>query len=147
MRCPYCGNEETTVKDTRICENGAAIKRRRVCDNCNARFMTIERILKKEIYVIKADGTRNLLDIDKIQNSISHCAGKRITQEEIERITKEIYNKIEATTTTSDIKTSIIGEMVMDALKNLDEVAYVRFASVYRQFKDLESFKKLLEDM
>lgn len=144
MRCPFCGNEETAVKDSRICEDGEAIKRRRLCPNCDARFTTIEKILRKEIFVIKKDGRRTLFDKDKLCRSIASSAGKRIEAKKIEEICNDIQKRIESSGTT-EIKSSTIGEMAMDALERIDKVAFVRFASVYMSFETPEDFNTFIK--
>ena len=144
MRCPFCGNEETNVKDSRICEDGEAIKRRRLCSNCDARFSTIERVIRKEIFVIKKDETKTLFDKDKLIRSISYSAGKSLDQEKIEEIASEITKRIESTGST-EIKSSIIGEMVMDTLERINKVAFIRYASVYMKFEHPEDFNNFIK--
>ena len=129
MKCPYCGNEETQVKDSRICDDGEGIKRRRLCPNCDARFTTIERLLKKEIYVIKKDGRKTLFDIDKLKKSILFSSGKRI----------------EESSGTTEISSSTIGEITMDYLERVDKVAFIRFASVYMKFETPYDFKNFIK--
>lgn len=146
MKCPYCGNEETSVKDSRICDDGGAIKRRRVCTNCDARFTTVERILKKEIQVIKKDGKKTLFDKDKVIRSISHSAGKRIDEKKIEEIVNDIIKRIESSGIL-EIKSSAIGEMVMDALERIDKVAFIRFASVYMSFETPDDFNNFIKKL
>lgn len=144
MKCPYCGNEETLVKDSRICDDGEGIKRRRICSNCDARFTTIERILRKEIFVIKKDGKKALFDKDKLVRSILSSAGKRLEPKQIEDMVQEIYKRIESSGTT-EIKTATIGEMVMDHLERIDKVAFIRFASVYMQFETPDDFNNFIK--
>ena len=144
MRCPFCGNEETTVKDSRICEDGEAIKRRRLCPNCDARFTTIEKILRKEIFVIKKDGKKTLFDKDKLIRSITSSAGKRLDSKKIEEIALDISKRIESSGTT-EIKSSTIGEMVMDCLERIDKIAFIRFASVYMKFETPDDFNNFIK--
>ena len=147
MKCIYCGGEESKVLDSRNSDESNAIRRRRECLDCGRRFTTYETIETVPILVIKNDGSRQSFDASKLKSGIIKACEKRpvsLSQIDgvVEGIEKHIQNKL-----TQEIKSSQLGEMVMDALKELDEVAYVRFASVYRQFKDVESFKKLLENM
>lgn len=147
MKCIYCGGEESKVLDSRNSDESNAIRRRRECLACGRRFTTYETIETLPILVVKNDGSRQSFDANKLKSGIIKACEKRpvsISQIDsvVEKIEKHIQNKL-----TQEIKSSQLGEMVMDALKELDEVAYVRFASVYRQFKDVESFKKLLENM
>ena len=144
MKCPYCGNEETQVKDSRICDDGEGIKRRILCPNCDARFTTIERLLKKEIYVIKKDGRKTLFDIDKLKKSILFSSGKRIEEKKLDEITKEIAKRIESSGTT-EISSSTIGEITMDYLERVDKVAFIRFASVYMKFETPDDFKNFIK--
>src|SRR6201996_6588694 len=149
MRCPFCGNDDTQVKDSRPSEDGSAIRRRRYCPHCGRRFTTIERTQLRELTVVKSDGRRVPFDRDKMARSIRVALRKRPIQEErIERIVNGIVRQLEASGE-SDIPSKQIGELVMDTLKELDSVAYVRFASVYRNFreaKDFEDFIGSLED-
>ncbi|GAV21792.1 transcriptional regulator NrdR [Carboxydothermus pertinax] len=148
MRCPFCGSENTRVVDTRAAEDGFAIKRRRECENCSKRFTTYERLDDRPLIVVKKDGTKQLFDKHKIYTGMLKACEKRPIAEDrlleiAEEIERELKNRMEQEVTSLEI-----GEMVMNRLKKLDEVAYVRFASVYRQFKDVNSFleelKKLL---
>ena len=147
MKCIYCGSEESKVLDSRNSDESNAIRRRRECLDCGRRFTTYETIETIPILVVKNDGSRQSFDALKIKNGIIKACEKRpvsLSQIDaiVEGIEKHIQNKL-----IQEIKSSELGEMVMEALKGLDEVAYVRFASVYRQFKDIESFKKLLENI
>ncbi len=144
MRCPFCGNEETAVKDSRICDDGETIKRRRLCPNCDARFTTIEKVLRKEISVTKKDGRKTLFDKDKLFRSIASSAGKRLDYKKIEEIVSDISKRIESSGTT-EIKSSTIGEMVMDTLERIDKVAFIRFASVYMSFETPEDFNNFIK--
>ena len=141
MRCPFCGHEDTQVKDSRPTEDGGAIRRRRFCGNCGQRFTTIERMQLRELTVVKSDGRRVPFDRDKLARSIRIALRKRPIQEErIERIVNGIVRQLEASGE-SDIPSKQIGELVMDTLKELDPVAYVRFASVYRNFREAKDFE------
>ncbi|HEY1934248.1 MAG TPA: transcriptional regulator NrdR [Acetobacteraceae bacterium] len=141
MRCPFCGNEDTQVKDSRPSEDGAAIRRRRFCPHCGQRFTTIERTQLRELTVLKSDGRRVVFDRDKLARSIRTALNKRPIQEErIERIINSIVRQLEASGET-DVPSKQIGELVMDTLKELDPVAYVRFASVYRNFREAKDFE------
>lgn len=147
MKCIYCGNEESKVLDSRNSEETNSIRRRRECLNCGRRFTTYETIEMTPILVVKTDGSRQSFDANKLKNGIIKACEKRpVSMQQIDTIVmdieKTIQNKLK-----QEVRSSELGEMVMDALKDLDEVAYVRFASVYRHFKDVDSFKKLLENM
>ncbi len=147
MHCPFCGYEDTQVKDSRPCEEGATIRRRRVCTACNARFTTFERVQFRELAVIKKNGERRPFDRDKLTRSIAMATRKRsITTEQVELIVNNIVRKLEASDE-GDIPTALIGEMVMEALSNLDQVAYVRFASVYRDFCEANDFEQFIHQL
>jgi transcriptional repressor NrdR len=149
MRCPFCGHDDTQVKDSRPAEDGAAIRRRRFCPSCGQRFSTIERVQLRDMTVVKTDGRRVAFDAEKLSRSIRIALRKRPVQEDrIDRVVNGIVRQLEAAGE-SDIPSSQIGELVMDTLKDVDEVAYVRFASVYRDFreaKDFEAFLGSLDD-
>src|ERR1700689_2796677 len=141
MRCPFCGFDDTQVKDSRPTEDNGAIRRRRFCTNCGQRFTTIERVQLRELTVVKNDGRRVPFDRDKLARSIRVSMRKRPIQEErIERIVNSVVRQLEASGD-SDIPSKQIGELVMDTLKELDKVAYVRFASVYRNFREAKDFE------
>ena len=147
MKCIYCGSDESKVLDSRNSEENNAIRRRRECLNCGRRWTTYETIETVPILVIKSDGSRQSFNKEKIKIGIIKACEKRpvsLTQIDdiVNSIEKHIQNRL-----IQEIKSSDIGEMVMNALKATDEVAFVRFASVYRQFKDVDSFKKLLDNM
>lgn len=147
MRCPYCGNEDTQVKDSRPSEDGASIRRRRFCAACGNRFTTFERIQLKELTVLKSDGRRVPFDRDKLVKSITIACRKRPVEEErIERIVNGIQRRLEMEAET-EIPSRRIGEMVMEALKSVDEVAYVRFASVYQNFTEAKDFGAFLSGL
>jgi transcriptional repressor NrdR len=144
MRCPFCGHDDTQVKDSRPTEDSSAIRRRRFCGTCGQRFTTIERVQLRELTVIKSDQRRVPFDRDKLARSIRVALRKRPIQEErIERIVNGIVRQLEASGE-SDIASKQIGELVMDTLKELDPVAYVRFASVYRNFREAKDFEEFL---
>ena len=147
MKCIYCGGSESKVLDSRNSDESNAIRRRRECLECGRRFTTYETIETVPILVVKNDGSRQSFDPSKLKSGIIKACEKRpVSLSQIDSIVSEIEKHIQ-NKLTQEIKSSALGEMVMDALKELDEIAYVRFASVYRQFKDIESFKKLLENM
>ncbi len=147
MRCPFCGHDEDKVIDSRPSDEGSAIRRRRECISCNARFTTYEKVENLPLVVIKKDGTREPFDRDKLISGIMKACEKRpVTTAQIENL----VNSIESQSQNSlkrEIMSQEIGEMVMERLKLIDEVAYVRFASVYRQFKDVNSFLEELNEM
>ena len=149
MRCPFCSNEDTQVKDSRPTEDNTAIRRRRVCDVCGSRFTTFERIQLRDLVVVKSNGQKENFDRDKMYRSLSLALRKRnVDNEKIEKIVNAIVRKLENSGET-DIKSNVIGQYIMEALMHLDQVAYVRFASVYKNFreaKDFEDFLGNLED-
>ncbi len=149
MRCPFCSNEDTQVKDSRPTEDNTAIRRRRVCDTCGSRFTTFERIQLRDLVVMKSNGQKENFDRDKMYRSLSLALRKRnVDNEKIEKIVNAIVRKLENSGET-DVKSNIIGQYIMEALMHLDQVAYVRFASVYKNFreaKDFEDFLGNLED-
>lgn len=147
MKCIYCGSEESKVLDSRSTDETNAIRRRRECLNCGKRFTTYETIEMTPILIVKNDGSRQAFDINKIKNGmIKACEKRPVTMSQIEEVAANIEKTLQ-NNFSQEVASSKIGEMVMEALKKLDEVAYVRFASVYRQFKDIDSFKKLLEEL
>jgi transcriptional repressor NrdR len=144
MRCPFCGNDDTQVKDSRPSDDGSSIRRRRQCTGCNQRFTTIERVQLRELTVLKADGRRVPFDRDKLMRSIRISLRKRPVQEErIEQIVNGIVRQLEASGE-SDIASKQLGEAVMEVLRDVDAVAYVRFASVYRDFREARDFEEFL---
>ena len=149
MRCPFCSNEDTQVKDSRPTEDNTSIRRRRICDQCGSRFTTFERIQLRDLVVVKTRGQKENFDRDKMFRSLSLALRKRsIDNEKIEKIVNAIVRKLENSGET-EIKSNIIGQYIMEALMHLDQVAYVRFASVYKNFreaKDFEDFLGNLED-
>ncbi len=147
MRCPYCSGENTQVKDSRPTEENAAIRRRRVCPDCGGRFTTFERVQLREIVVLKRSGRRVPFDRDKLARSIEVALRKRpVPPERVERMVTGIVRQVESMGE-SEITSSAIGELVMAALKGLDPVAYVRFASVYRDFREAADFHEVLGEI
>ncbi len=147
MRCPFCGHDDTQVKDSRPTEDGSAIRRRRACAGCAQRFSTVERVQLREIMVVKTDGRRVLFDRDKLARSVRIALRKRpVDDEQIERIVNGIVRKLEASGE-ADVASATIGEIVMDTLREVDAVAYVRFASVYRNFREAKDFGALLGEL
>ena len=141
MRCPFCGELESQVKDSRPSEDGAAIRRRRLCPECGGRFTTFERVQLRELTILKRSGRRVAFDREKLVRSISVATRKRpVDPDRLERMVNGIVRQLEASGET-DIPTKQIGELVMDTLKELDKVAYVRFASVYRNFREAKDFE------
>ncbi len=144
MRCPFCGSIESQVKDSRPSEDGAAIRRRRLCPECGGRFTTFERVQLRELTIVKRSGRRNPFEREKLIRSISIALRKRpIDPERVERMVSGIVRQLESLGET-EIASNIVGEMVMKALKALDEVAYVRYASVYRDFRETQDFARFL---
>lgn len=145
MRCPFCGNHDTQVKDSRPTEDNTAIRRRRFCPECSARFTTFERVQLRELSVIKKTGKRVPFDRDKVARSIQIALRKRpIDPERIERLVTGIVRRLESMGE-SEIPSDVIGAMVMEALANVDQVAYVRFASVYKNFREAKDFENFVE--
>lgn len=141
MRCPFCAHEDSQVKDSRPTDDGAAIRRRRQCEGCGARFTTFERIQLREMNVVKSDGRREPFERSKLERSIAVACRKRpVDPARIERLATAIQRQIE-TSGDSEIPASAVGEMVMDGLKALDSVAYIRFASVYKDFREAKDFE------
>ena len=147
MRCPSCASLDTQVKDSRPTEDSAAIRRRRVCLTCNFRFTTFERVQLRELVVLKRNGRRVPFDRDKLLHSVTVALRKRpVPPEHIDRMVSGIVRQLESTGET-EIASSAIGELVMEALKGLDAVAYVRFASVYRDFREAADFHEVLGEI
>lgn len=140
MRCPFCGNEDTQVKDSRPTEDNSAIRRRRLCVGCGARFTTFERVQLRELMVLKKTGRRVPFDRDKLERSIDIALRKRpVEPERIERMINGMVRQLESSGE-SEIPAEAIGKLVMEGLANLDQVAYVRFASVYKNFREASDF-------
>lgn len=147
MRCPFCGGEETQVKDSRPTEENAAIRRRRVCPDCGGRFTTFERVQLRELTVIKRSGRKVPFDRDKLMKSVDVALRKRsVPSERVERMVSGIVRQLEASGEI-EIPSSAIGELVIEALRGLDPVAYVRFASVYRDFREVSDFAQVLQEI
>ena len=147
MRCPYCGGLETQVKDSRPSDDHSAIRRRRVCPDCGGRFTTFERVQLREILVVKKSGRRVPFDRDKLQHSLAIALRKRpVDPERVERMVNGIVRQLESMGD-GDVPSDTIGKLVMDGLKNLDDVAYVRFASVYRNFREARDFEELIGEL
>ena len=146
MRCPFCGHMESQVKDSRPSEDGAAIRRRRNCPECGGRFTTFERVQLRELAIVKRSGRRTPFDREKLMRSISIAMRKRpVDTERLERMVSSIVRQLESLGET-ELPSHVVGEMVMKALKAVDEVAYVRYASVYRDFRETQDFAKFLGD-
>jgi transcriptional repressor NrdR len=142
MRCPFCGHDDSQVKDSRPTEDNSAIRRRRQCEGCGARFTTFERIQLREIMVVKSEGKTEPFDREKLERSISLACRKRaIDAVRIERLVSGIQRQIE-TAGEGEVSTQRIGELAMDGLKALDSVAYIRFASVYKDFTEARDFEE-----
>lgn len=142
MRCPFCGHEDSQVKDSRPTDDGAAIRRRRQCEGCGARFTTFERIQLRELTVVKSEGRREPFDREKLERSVAIACRKRpIEPARIDRLVSGIQRQLE-TSGESEVGASTIGAMVMDGLRGLDSVAYIRFASVYKDFTEARDFEE-----
>lgn len=147
MRCPFCGRDDTQVKDSRPTEENAAIRRRRVCPDCGGRFTTFERVQLRELTIVKRGGRKVPFDRDKLYASIAVALRKRpVPEDRVERMVTGIVRQLESSGE-SEIASSAIGGMVMEALKGLDAVAYVRFASVYRDFREAGDFQDVLTEI
>ncbi|MCQ4632266.1 transcriptional regulator NrdR [Shinella sp. CPCC 100929] len=147
MRCPYCGSEDTQVKDSRPAEDGAAIRRRRICPDCGGRFTTFERVQLRELMVAKKTGRKAPFDRDKLLRSFEIALRKRpVDRDRIERAVSGIVRRLESSGET-EISSEEIGLQVLEALKALDDVAFVRYASVYRDFSHVDDFEKILAEV
>ncbi len=147
MRCPFCSNEDTQVKDSRPTEDNTSIRRRRICDQCGSRFTTFERIQLRDLVVVKSKGQKENFDRDKMFRSLSLALRKRsVDNEKIEKIVNAIVRKLENSGET-EIKSNLIGQYIMEALMHLDQVAYVRFASVYKNFREAKDFEDFLDNL
>jgi transcriptional repressor NrdR len=145
MRCPFCGCEDTQVKDSRPTDDRASIRRRRLCPNCAARFTTFERVQLRELTVVKKNGQREPFERDKLARSVQIALRKRpVEGERVERAINSIVRQLESSGET-EIKSDMIGELVMEMLATLDPVAYVRFASVYRNFREAKDFGEFID--
>ena len=147
MRCPYCGSQDSQVKDSRPAEDGAAIRRRRVCPDCSGRFTTFERVQLRDLAVVKKSGKRVPFDRDKLARSVETALRKRAVEEErVERMLSGIVRRLESRGD-GEVSTQEIGLLVMDALRGFDDVAYVRFASVYHDFREAGDFNAILDEL
>ena len=147
MRCPFCSHEDSQVKDSRHTEDNTAIRRRRICDQCGSRFTTFERIQLRDLIVIKNNNQKETFDRDKMYRSLSLSLRKRnVAEDKIEKIVSAIARRLENSGET-EIKSTLIGEYIMEALSNLDQVAYVRFASVYKNFREVKDFEDFLYNL
>lgn len=145
MKCPFCGCNDTQVKDSRDTEDDTAIRRRRECSECGSRFTTFERVQLRELIVVKKNGDRTMFDRDKLARSIEIAVRKRpITPERVEKIVNSIQRRLESSGET-EISSKTIGELVMEALRALDHIAYIRFASVYRDFREVKDFEEFVD--
>jgi transcriptional repressor NrdR len=147
MRCPFCGHDDSQVKDSRPSEDNSAIRRRRHCPECGGRFTTFERVQLRELIVIKKNGRRESFDRDKLERSINHALRKRpVERERVDRTITGIVRRLESMGE-NEIPANVIGELVMQALASLDKVAYVRFASVYKNFRETRDFEMLIGEL
>ncbi|SFF06852.1 transcriptional regulator NrdR [Aureimonas phyllosphaerae] len=147
MRCPYCGSPDSQVKDSRPAEDGGAIRRRRICPDCSGRFTTFERVQLRDLMVVKKSGRRVPFERDKLARSIHTALRKRPVEEErVERMISGIVRQLESTGE-SDIPSEAIGRLVMEALRGFDDVAFVRFASVYRDFREARDFESIISEL
>jgi transcriptional repressor NrdR len=147
MRCPFCGHDDTQVKDSRPSDDNAAIRRRRLCPACGGRFTTFERVQLRELVVVKKAGRRETFDREKLERAIHHALRKRpVEQDRVERMITGIVRRLESFGE-NEIPSHVIGELVMQALYSLDKVAYIRFASVYKNFREVKDFEKVLDEL
>jgi transcriptional repressor NrdR len=144
MRCPYCGSLDTQVKDSRPTDDASAIRRRRICPDCGGRFTTFERVQLRELFVVKRSGRRVPFDRDKLQRSVEIALRKRpVEPERVERMINGIVRQLESMSD-GEVPSETVGELVMEGLKGLDDIAYVRFASVYKDFREAKDFEEIL---
>lgn len=147
MRCPFCGNEDTQVKDSRPTEDNSAIRRRRLCPGCGARFTTFERVQLRELTVVKSNGQREPFDREKLLRSLRIALRKRpIDADRIDRVVNSLVRQLESSGE-NEIPSKQIGEMIMSSLQNLDQVAYIRYASVYKNFREAADFNDFVEQL
>ena len=147
MRCPYCNNKDTQVKDSRPSEDLTVIRRRRFCADCSGRFTTFERVQLRELTLVKQSGRKQPFERDKIMRSVQLALRKRpVASERVERMVNGIVRQLESMGE-SEIPARLVGDMVMDGLASLDKIAYVRFASVYRNFRETQDFEKFLDEI
>jgi transcriptional repressor NrdR len=144
MRCPYCGSLDTQVKDSRPTDDSSSIRRRRICPDCGGRFTTFERVQLRELFVVKRSGRRVPFDRDKLQRSVEVALRKRsVDPERVERMINGIVRQLESLSD-GEVTSETVGELVMEGLKGLDDVAYVRFASVYKDFREAKDFEEII---
>ncbi len=147
MKCPYCGNPDTRVIDSRPVDEAVSIRRRRVCDQCNRRFTTYEKVEDTTLMVVKKDGSRELFDRNKVRNGIvTACKKRPVTTEQIDHLVDTVERRLN-NMVQKEVISTMIGEVILENLRELDEVAYVRFASVYKQFDDVRSFINEIEKL
>lgn len=147
MRCPYCGSLDTQVKDSRPTDDSSAIRRRRICPDCGGRFTTFERVQLRELFVVKRSGRRVPFDRDKLERSVEVALRKRpVDPERVERMLNGIVRQLESMGD-AEVPSETVGELVMEGLKGLDDVAYVRFASVYKNFREAKDFEAILDKL
>ena len=147
MRCPYCGNEDTQVKDSRPTEDNTAIRRRRFCPGCGGRFTTFDRIQLRELTIVKSSGRRVPFDRDKLMRSVQVAMRKRpVEAERVERMVSGIVRRLESMGE-PEIPSQVVGELIMEGLRSLDDIAYVRFASVYKNFREAKDFEEVLGEL
>lgn len=145
MKCPFCGCDDTQVKDSRNADDNTAIRRRRECPECGSRFTTFERVQLRDLVVIKKNGGKTMFDRDKLAKSIQIAVRKRpVDPERVEKVVNSIQRRLESSGET-EIQSRIIGEYVMEALSKLDHIAYIRFASVYKDFREVKDFENFVE--
>ncbi|MDR1694396.1 MAG: transcriptional regulator NrdR [Lactobacillaceae bacterium] len=147
MRCPFCNCTDTQVKDSRTTEDSSAIRRRRECPECGSRFTTFERVYLRDLVVVKKNGEKTMFDRDKLTKSIQIAVRKRpVSQERVDKVVSSIQRRLESSGE-AEISTRTIGEFVMEALSKLDHVAYIRFASVYKDFREVKDFEEFVENI
>lgn len=147
MRCPYCGHDDTQVKDSRPTEDNTAIRRRRFCAGCGGRFTTFERVQLRELTIVKSSGRRVPFDRDKLMRSVQVAVRKRpVEAERVERMVSGIVRRLESMGE-PEVPSQVVGELVMEGLRSLDDIAYVRFASVYKNFREAKDFEEVLGEL
>jgi len=147
MRCPFCGSEDTQVKDSRSAEDGSSIRRRRQCSACSGRFTTFERVQLREMTVVKSSGRREMFDREKLARSVHISLRKRnVAEERVDQMISGVIRRLEALGE-GEIESKLIGQMVMEGLAGLDDVAFVRYASVYRNFREARDFEQIVGEL
>jgi transcriptional repressor NrdR len=145
MKCPFCGNLESQVRDSRISDDGEAVKRRRYCPDCDSRFTTFERVQLREIMVVKKNGDKKIFDVEKLKKSVEMAVRKRpVSPLQVDKLVNNIVKKLE-TEGETEISSSKVGDMALKALEGLDKVAFVRFASVYKNFEKTGDFREFIK--